>query len=113
MPSSTSASGHTQASWERPITALPGIGPALAERLACLEIQTVGDALFHLPVRYEDRTRIEPIRGLRIGQSAIVEGEILAAATTGRARASLLIELADDSGLLRLRFFPLQCRAAT
>ena len=105
MPSSTSVSDLTQTSWERPVTALPGIGPALAERLARLEIQTVGDALFHLPSRYEDRTRIESIRGLRIGQSAIVEGEILAAATVGRARASLLVELADDSGLLRLRFF--------
>ncbi len=105
MPSSTSASDLTQAPWERPVTALPGIGPALAERLARLEIQTVGDLLFHLPSRYEDRTCIVPIRGLRVGQSALVEGEILAQATVGRARPSLLVELADDSGLLRLRFF--------
>ncbi len=105
MPSSTSASGSAEAPWERPVTALSGIGPALAERLARLEIETVGDLLFHLPSRYEDRTGIVPIRALRVGQSAIVEGEILASATVGRAHPSLVAELADDSGLLRLRFF--------
>ena len=84
---------------------LPGIGPALAERLARLEIRTVGDLLFHLPVRYEDRTRVVPIRQVAVGQSALVEGEVVASAVVGRARASLVCDLADESGRMGVRFF--------
>ena len=46
---------------ERPVTALRGVGPALAELLAKLGLHTVQDVLFHLPLRYEDRTRVVPI----------------------------------------------------
>ena len=51
----------------RPVTALPGVGPALAEKLAKLEVFTVQDVLFLLPLRYEDRTRIVPIGSLQSG----------------------------------------------
>ncbi len=105
MPSSISASAAASLPWERPVTALSGIGPALAERLARLEIRTVGDLLFHLPSRYEDRTAVTPIRRAGIGQSALVEGEIVACAVVGRSRPSLWLEVADDSGRLGVRFF--------
>ena len=85
----------------------------MAERLARLEIRTVGDLLFHLPLRYEDRTRVLPIRRVAIGQSALIEGEIVAQAVVGRARPTLVCELADDSGRMAMRFFhfsPLQRR---
>ena len=105
MPSSTSVSTATSGPCERPVTALAGIGPALAERLARLEIRTVGDLLFHLPMRYEDRTQVLPIRQVAIGQSALIEGEIVAQAVVGRARPSLVCDLADDSGRMGMRFF--------
>ena len=56
---------------ERPVTALRGVGPALAELLAKLGLHTVQDVLFHLPLRYEDRTRVVPIGTLRNGDRAV------------------------------------------
>ena len=57
-----------------PVTALKGVGDALAEKLAKVGLETLQDVLFHLPLRYQDRTRITPIGALRPGQDAVVEG---------------------------------------
>ena len=61
---------------ERPVTALRGVGPALAELLAKLGLHSVQDVLFHLPTRYEDRTRVVPIGSLRNGDRAVIEGDV-------------------------------------
>ncbi len=89
----------------RPVTALKGVGPALANRLAKLGIETVADLLFWLPTRYEDRTRTVPIGSLRPGMRAAVEGSIELAEIVFRGRRSLLVRLADGTGFLTLRFF--------
>jgi ATP-dependent DNA helicase RecG len=89
----------------RPVTALKGVGPMLAKRLAKLGIATVADLLFWLPTRYEDRTRIVPIGALRPGARAAVEGTIELAEVVFRGRRSLLVRLADGTGFLTLRFF--------
>lgn len=68
-------------------------------------MRTVRDLLFLLPVRYEDRTRIEPIVRLRVGQRAQVEGVIeRARVVMGRSR-SLLCVLRDPTAEITLRFF--------
>jgi ATP-dependent DNA helicase RecG len=90
---------------DRPVTALRGVGPALAESLARLGLQTVQDVLFHLPLRYEDRTRVVPIGGLRHGDRAVIEGEIQLAEVAFRRRRMLLVRLADGTGFVTLRFF--------
>ncbi|HEX6570476.1 MAG TPA: ATP-dependent DNA helicase RecG [Steroidobacteraceae bacterium] len=90
---------------DRPVTALRGVGPALAEALARLGLQTVQDVLFHLPLRYEDRTRVVPIGGLRHGDRAVIEGEIQLAEVVFRRRRTLLVRLADGTGFVTLRFF--------
>jgi ATP-dependent DNA helicase RecG len=90
---------------ERPVTSLRGVGPALATTLARLGLHTVQDLLFHLPLRYEDRTRVVPIGSLRAGTRAVVEGEIQLAEVVIRRRRSLLCRIADGSGFLTLRFF--------
>jgi ATP-dependent DNA helicase RecG len=89
----------------RPITALRGVGDALAAKLAKLGIATVQDLLFLLPLRYEDRTRVVPIGSLSIGERAVVEGEVLLAEVAYRGRRQLLCRIADGSGSLTLRFF--------
>ena len=89
----------------RPVTALKGVGTALATRLARLGVETVQDLLFLLPLRYEDRTRIVPIGSLRPGDRAVVEGEIELAEVVFRKRRTLLARLADGTGYLTLRFF--------
>jgi ATP-dependent DNA helicase RecG len=75
---------------ETPVTRLKGAGPKVAERLGKLGIETVEDLLFHLPFRYEDRTRIVPIGSLRPEQSAVIEGEVLLSDITFGKRRSLL-----------------------
>jgi ATP-dependent DNA helicase RecG len=88
-----------------PVTVLKGVGPRVAGRLERLGIRTVQDVLFHLPLRYEDRTRVVPMGALRPGDHAVVEGEIdLAEVRFGRRR-SLLVRISDGTGSLTLRFF--------
>jgi ATP-dependent DNA helicase RecG len=90
----------------RPIAVLPGVGPALAAALGRLGLATLQDLWFHLPLRYEDRTRITPIRDLRVGDSAQVEGRIEAIEKGFRYRPQLRIAIGDDSRqTLVLRFF--------
>jgi ATP-dependent DNA helicase RecG len=88
-----------------PVTRLKGVGPRNAGRLAKLGIHTVQDLLFHLPLRYQDRTRILPIGSLQPGEQAVVEGIVELADITYGRRRSLLVRLADGTGLVTLRFF--------
>ncbi len=90
---------------ERPVTSLRGVGPALAATLAKLGLHTVQDLLFHLPLRYEDRTRVVPIGSLRHGDRAVIEGEVQLSEVVFRGRRALLCRLADGSGYITLRFF--------
>lgn len=89
----------------RPVTALKGVGPRNAERLRRIGVETVQDVLFHLPLRYQDRTRVTPIGSLRQGDQVVVEGDIELADVHFGRRRSLLVRLADGSGSLTLRFF--------
>lgn len=88
-----------------PCSHLRGVGPQLAARLEKLGLRTVQDLLFHLPARYEDRTRIMPIRNLRPGDHAVIEGEIVDAQLRFGRRRSLVCSLKDASGFIALRFF--------
>ncbi|KFX71056.1 ATP-dependent DNA helicase RecG [Pseudomonas taeanensis MS-3] len=87
------------------VTALKGVGAALAEKLAKVGLESLQDVLFHLPLRYQDRTRIVPIGALRPGQDAVVEGVVAGADVVMGRRRSLLVRLQDGSGTLSLRFY--------
>jgi len=87
------------------ITALKGVGPKLEEKLARLSIHSIQDVLFHLPLRYQDRTKITPIAAARQGLDAVIEGEIRAADIVFGKRRSLVARLQDGSGTITLRFF--------
>lgn len=88
-----------------PLTALKGVGPALAEKLAKLGLSSIQDVLFHLPARYQDRTRVTPIGALRPGMDAVVEGMVAGADVVMGRRKSLLCRVQDGSGTLSLRFY--------
>jgi ATP-dependent DNA helicase RecG len=88
-----------------PLTALKGVGPAQAEKLAKLGLSSIQDVLFHLPARYQDRTRITPIGALRPGMDAVVEGIVAGADVVMGRRKSLLCRVQDGSGTLSLRFY--------
>ena len=89
----------------KPITALRGVGDALALRLRALGVETTQDLLFLLPLRYEDRTRVVPLGELKPGQRASVEGEVLLTEVAFRGRRQMLCKIGDGSGFLTLRFF--------
>jgi ATP-dependent DNA helicase RecG len=89
----------------RPVTALRGVGEALAARLSALGVTSTQDLLFLLPLRYEDRTRVVPLGELRAGDRASVEGEVLLTEVAFRGRRQMLCKIADGSGFLTLRFF--------
>ncbi|MBK1735284.1 ATP-dependent DNA helicase RecG [Halorhodospira abdelmalekii] len=88
-----------------PLTALPGVGTRTAERLQRLGLRTVADLLFHLPIRYEDRTRLRPLAALRAGERVLVEGVVVWSEQTRGPRPRLVCRLSDGSGELDLVFF--------
>ena len=90
---------------QRPVTELKGVGSALAERLARLDIFTLQDLLFHLPTRYQDRTRITPIGSLRDGMEVVVEGKVALCDVVMGRRRSLLCKITDGTGIIGARFF--------
>src|SRR5690606_29462824 len=90
---------------QHPLTALKGVGPALAAKLATLGIHSVLDLLFHLPLRYQDRTRLTPIAALRPGLDVVIEGRVAGSALMFGKRRSLMVKLQDGTGTTTLRFF--------
>src|SRR5690606_14544244 len=87
------------------LTNLPGVGPALAAKLARLGVERIEDLLFLLPLRYEDRTRLAKLGELRPGMRCLASGEVLLAEIVYRGRRSLLVRIGDGTGQLTLRFF--------
>ena len=76
-----------------------------AARFARLGLHGAADLVLHLPLRYEDRTRIVPIAGVRDGTTAQVEGIVARSEIVPRPRRTLRVELHDASGSISLRFF--------
>ena len=87
------------------VTTLKGVGPRVAEKLTRLELHTLQDVLFHLPLRYQDRTRVCPIGALREGMEIVIEGQVEHTEVVFRRRRMLLCRVADGSGAILLRFF--------
>ena len=89
-----------------PVGALPGVGPALVALLARLGLERVQDLWFHLPLRYEDKTRVTSIADLRTGEREQVIGVVDEVERGFRYRPQLKVALSDASGqTLLLRFF--------
>jgi len=87
------------------ITSLKGVGPKLAEKLRDYGISEVEDLLFHLPLRYQDRTRVTPIGALVDGVESVIEGEVRVADIAFGRRRSLVARIQDGTGSVTLRFF--------
>jgi len=99
---------------EQGVRYLKGVGPKVAEKLHKLGIQTQRDLLFHLPLRYEDRTAVTAIGALQPGGRSLIQAQVLQAATSfrrqGRSRRVLVAKLGDHSGLLTIRLFYFSAR---
>lgn len=87
------------------LDSLKGVGSKMLEKLERLGLATVQDLLFHLPLRYEDRTQVWPIGDLPPGLHGAVEGEIQDTQLVMGRRRMLVCRLSDGTGTLTLRFF--------
>ena len=88
-----------------PCKILRGVGPQISKLLEKLSIYTLQDLLFHLPLRYLDRTHLTPLKDIRVGDYVAVEGVIESHRVSRSAKASLVCELKDNTGYITLRFF--------
>ena len=84
------------------MTATPS--KAIQGKLDKLGLRTAHDLLLHLPLRYQDETRIYPIGHAPLGEAALVEGEITDATVQYRPRRTLVCRVEDGSGMMTLRF---------
>ncbi len=97
--------GNGSRSEEIDLEQLTGVGPRLAEKLQRLGISAISDLLFHLPIRYENHTRITPVSSIKPGQASLIEGVIVASDILQAGRRSLLCRVEDNTGMINLRFF--------
>jgi len=87
------------------ITSLKGVGPSMAEKLAKVGLISIQDLLFHLPNRYEDRTRVTSIRDCFPGVFTNIIGEVTGSQIINGKRRMLVVTIQDGSGTVNLRFF--------
>jgi ATP-dependent DNA helicase RecG len=78
---------------------------ALRKKLAKIGLHCEADLLVHLPLRYEDETRLTPVSRAPWGEAVQVEVVVLAADIQFQPRRQLVVRAEDASGELTLRFF--------
>lgn len=87
------------------LTSLAGVGASQAGKLAKIGLENIQDLLLHLPLRYEDRTRLYAINDLLPGIFATVEGEVLRTDISFGRRRMMTSQISDGTGMLTMRFF--------
>jgi ATP-dependent DNA helicase RecG len=83
---------------------LKGVGPRKAADLKKAGLLTVEDLLFRFPIRYEDRSRLQPIVSVKPGQTVAISGEVLTATLQSTRRAGFRLFTAliqDPSGQIQ------------
>lgn len=63
------------------------------------------DLLLHFPLRYADESRVWPLGGVQSGDSVQCQVRVLSARVQFKPRRTLVVEVEDDTGVARLRFF--------
>ncbi len=83
---------------------LRGIGPRWAEELAAIGVETIGDLVLHLPLRWMDRRRIDPLKRARPGEPLTAVGTVQEVRTLRTRRRGLdLMQLLLDDGTAAMR----------
>ncbi|MGE5472495.1 MAG: ATP-dependent DNA helicase RecG [Bacteroidota bacterium] len=87
-------------------TAVPIRAPeVLKKKLAKIGLHSEADLLVHLPLRYEDETRITPVAEAPWGEPVLVEVVVSACEVQFRPRRQMVVRAVDESGELTMRFF--------
>ena len=87
---------------DMPVSALPGVGPKVADQLAQLAIVRIFDLLLHLPRGYEDRSRLVSISEVAHAQAALIQGRVV---HVDNKRSGMTVIIDDGTGTVGLRFF--------
>jgi ATP-dependent DNA helicase RecG len=97
-----------------PVTALPGVGKAYAEKLSGLGISSIGDLVYHFPRRYLDRSNVTPISSIKVGQELTVVGTVkeLENRRTRNRKSLLVATIFDGTGYLSGVWFNQEYHAA-
>ncbi|MCX8016821.1 MAG: ATP-dependent DNA helicase RecG, partial [Rhodocyclaceae bacterium] len=93
---------------------IPGATPLVAEKLAALGLKSQADLVLHLPLRFEDETRLTAIADAVPGATAQFEATVVSSEIVSRPRRQLVCRVADGTGVLVLRFlhfYPSQQKA--
>ena len=88
-----------------PHPSLSGLSKSIVEKLEKLGIAARRDLVLHLPLRYDDETRLYPISDAPHGQNVLVEGNVVECDVKYRPRRQLVCHIEDGTGVLTLRFF--------
>ena len=88
-----------------PDASLSGLGRSTLARLAKLGIASQFDLVLHLPLRYDDETRLYALSDAPAGEPVAVQGTVVETEVKYRPRRQLLCHIEDGSGVLTLRFF--------
>lgn len=92
--------------WFSPIASLKGVGDKVAEKLAKLQIVTIGDLLLHCPFRYEDRSHLTPIQDILADTVCVVQGTIIHSKVENLRKKRCVITLKDEQGsVMQVVFF--------
>ena len=78
---------------------------ALRKKLAKIGLHREADLLVHLPLRYEDETRITPVAQAPWGEPVQVEVVVSSCEAQFRPRRQMVVRALDESGELTMRFF--------
>ena len=84
---------------------LNGVGQVLQKKLCSIGIKAISDILFHLPIRYEDRTRLTPIHEIIPRRKALIEGVIEDSRVIFQGRRALICRISDLTSSIQIRFF--------
>ena len=90
-----------------PVRYLKGVGPKRSEQLSRLGVQTVEDVFYYLPLRYEDRSRLTPVRELKIGELQAVRGEVVTLSSRRAKSGTHIVQaaLTDGTGFIHAVWF--------
>lgn len=84
------------------------IGPVYQKKLSKLGIKTIRDLFFHFPHRYENLSQLKPIKELRLGEKATIQGKIKQIQNTRTWQKKITITEAliqDNSGTIKAIWF--------
>lgn len=92
---------------DAPVIRLPGVGPAFAQKLGKLGVETVRDLLYLLPFRYNDLTQLRTIDKLKMGEEVTVIGTVweVRARDIGGDRKIVTARVGDGTGEMQMTWF--------